>query len=827
MNRIIPHIRPYSGMSGLFAAVVALLLMMASCSDDLLYDNEEPGEGIAGIKAEVRFSPMVVQEVDQTEAPTRSDGMVFAGEEGVTNGDNTVAPAGDAMDNIRNLVILFYDAQGNLSTKMLPVTVDLTKYQPKLEEREGGEQTYCVSFPLDVKYGDYKIFAVANVADLLTAHSDEISTADGLRNIKLKWVANNIGSNCEMFGIMTADKSDTRGMNFETDHVVSVRPGVTMLHSWVRRAVSKLTIDFDGTGLLDNVYVYIKEAKLYDIADGCCLGRYSCVGDAPKGSGTTGGFGIAGSSHRLVYGKGTDYKGWPVVVKDSKLSFYKKGETEINYHDDLAYCLPFYENMQGDGKLKYQDSDRNGMVDYPDAGDYTLESDGTRKWLHEEAKDSKPNGTYVEVTGYYRSENANYVSEGPIKFRFMLGKNVDDNYDCERNHHYKLTLNFRGNGNDADWHIEYKDEKGIYLPKPLYISYLYNHEMKLPLRINTGGAKVKNIKIKIKSNNWAPHIPNYDKEPYNYYRQIDINQGFGVNAPYNGFLSLIKTSDTMIAGPGGDADYTYNKVYYEKTITDPDGYEINRGERIYNVDPGTHGDDKVGEYTIKRGRNVIEAVIPLYTRAKQMVSRTGYTGNNPFENYERRALIEVTAELEDGEEIPAAQTEIFQVRRVVNPKGVYRKNSNSTPFDVTLMELHGEYATKFDELKSHGSWRAYVIAGDQNFINLDGKQEVEGNTNTTVKFRINFNGTCDADKSRFAIIRVEYHNYNCVHLIFVRQEIPLYRCIRILRFGIHTTCGRRQPKWSHPSTRGRCSGSGTGHSRSMLATTSIRIRRIG
>ncbi len=43
----------------------------------------------------------------------------------------------------------------------------------------------------------------------------------------------------------------------------------------------------------------------------------------------------------------------------------------------------------------------------------------------------------------------------------MLGKNVADNYDCERNHHYKLTLRFsRQRQRDADWHIEYDDAEG-------------------------------------------------------------------------------------------------------------------------------------------------------------------------------------------------------------------------------------------------------------------------------------------------------------------------------------------------------------------------------
>lgn len=755
---------------------IAIMLMAVSCRDELLF--EEVPEGETRVMATVHFTPLVEAELDQKSAPSRSDGMVFGGEEGVVNGDNTVAPTGNAMDQIQSLVILFYDTQGNLSETISPVTVDLLVYPPMLEERTDAdasngvsaqEKTYGVNFPLDVPYGDYKIFAVANVKNLLSDHAEDIKTIEGLRSIRLAWVSNSIARNTEMFGTFSTSDGNTGGTNFEADNIVSVRPGVTKLHSWMRRAVSKITIDFDGSNLRDNVYVYIKEARVYDIADGCYLGHYSCVGDAPADSGVSGGFGFGNSAHRLVYGKGKDYESWPVVVKGSKLDSYTKDGVKYGYHDELAYCLPFYENMQGEGRLKYQDSNHDGAVDFPNAGEYETNADGTRKWLHDEAKDAVPNGTYVEVVGYYRSQNENYVSEGPIRYRFMIGKNVDTNYDCERNHHYKLTLSFRGNGNDADWHIEYKEEKGVYLPRPLYISYLYNHEMKLPVRVNTGGQKVSHLKIKIISNNWAPNVTDYNANPYDYYRALDEKKHFGNDAPYNGFLTLIKSSATTVSGPGGDADFTYNEKYFNEAITDPDGYSISRGERLYSVVPGKHGNEEQGEYTVKRGRNVIEAVIPLYTNAKQMVSRTGYTGNNPYENYERRALVEVTAVLADGTTLPAAQTEIFQVRRVTNPKGIFRRHDNSKPFDVVLTELLSEKATEFTPLKSHGSWRAYVIAGDNGFLTLDGKSEVGGQTNSTVKFQVRFNGTINADQSRFAVIRVEYHNYNCVHLIFVRQ----------------------------------------------------------
>lgn len=126
---------------------------------------------------------------------------------------------------------------------------------------------------------------------------------------------------------------------------------------------------------------------------------------------------------------------------------------------------------------------------------------------------------------------------------------------------------------------------------------------------------------------------------------------------------------------------------------------------------------------------------------------------------------------------------IYQVRRIVNPKGIYRSSGKSEPFHVVLKRLPKENATKFETFVSEGPWKAYVVrhcnsdGSSVRVINLDKgsgmseciKDTVYGKTGSEVDFNVNFNGTCDANTSRYAIIRVEYHNYTCYHLIFVRQ----------------------------------------------------------
>ena len=61
------------------------------------------------------------------------------------------------------------------------------------------------------------------------------------------------------------------------------------------------------------------------------------------------------------------------------------------------------------------------------------------------------------------------------------------------------------------------------------------------------------------------------------------------------------------------------------------------------------------------------------------------------------------------------------------------------------------------------------VIGDHNFITLNGKSTIKGSTDTPIDFNVIFNKMNRDNKVRNAIIRVRYHNYSCVHLIFVRQ----------------------------------------------------------
>lgn len=208
--------------------------------------------------------------------------------------------------------------------------------------------------------------------------------------------------------------------------------------------------------------------------------------------------------------------------------------------------------------------------------------------------------------------------------------------------------------------------------------------------------------------------------------------------------------------------------------------------------------------------------MPIWTRARNLITKTAFTGNNPYDSYYRDAKIHVEIELSNSDgskkitlksdEADLTGTQpggtpadkdilVKQVRRLVNPKGIWRSANNSADFHVVLKVLKSVDDVTFTDLKSDGPWRAYVIrdtesddkTGDGGFISLKGaagttvghttfdfnghtitRKCIEGVDNTEMDFTVKFS-KIKPTRPRYAIIRVEYNYNSCYHLIFVRQ----------------------------------------------------------
>lgn len=706
-----------------------------------------------------------------------------------------------------------------------------------------------VSFTLkDMPFGRYRMYVAANVGNL--DGKEEIQTENGLKSISYEWDYDHINLNNQMFGYFTEmDNQTSTGFDAPT---LIFTPDNKAIHAWIRRLASKVTIAYDPRGLNENVYIYIHSVTIRDIPQSCFLGQKNPQWDNSD---------IPGVHPLALYNRKTVDGGEDrTLVKNSSFNYNREGITydqvdpknvlrgiklangfvgeaavrpgstiQGSTHAYDAEALYFYENMQGDyqgqkpfDKFQQERGEEDGVGENVIKGTY----DENGKPIND-YKDKVPYGTYIEVEAYYDSKNPDNISSGEIKYRFMLGKNTTYNYDAQRNHHFKLTLGFKGWANQPDWHIEYEERDPVfYLPDTWYLSYLYNQRSMLPIKVASSCEK---IEIEITQNHWCPYDestyngpenwpPEDDDvqiwptsigattgENYNFTWAENVVRGFGGRklngwvTPQLGFLTLLVDGDTPEEIPtsifGNDLaneyyfsqrddavqaawdDYYEGRKYRELTelnlIEGPDG-KLETNEIVcdqknnnYLIQPveDTHGIQDPTQKTV---------LVPLWTMPKDIIQGSGFSGNNPYEEYPRVANIHVKAYFKNGK-TEEGDCRIIQPKRITNPKGVWRKSGTSGKFHVTLMEQDGLNAhSDFTELVSEGSWKAYISSPDPapNFIKLSEGQDswvdddgvVHGHTGSFVDFNIDFKGT-----DGVAVINVEYNGEMSIHKILVRE----------------------------------------------------------
>lgn len=784
----------------------------SSCVDDF-----EPGFG----------------EVDGSIRPIK---VSVAFERAVATGLGSRSDDGNSIQDISSLRMLIYDTDSALvhdlliwdngrKTGLYEFVTD-ESYSAYKADKDGMDDndSALLSFNLRLKTGRYFIYAAANAESELSVA--DYSTIKGLKAVTCVWDTVDVKANSQMFGIFSL-KANANA--YKEDKPVTVTNTTDGLHCWLRRLASKVTVAFDGSDLYDNVQIYIESVALRDIPRQCALGIPNVAGIDPDSAKyyNYANLTVAGKQPKMLPPVNTDKvlngvipdggidkiqtvnTAIPLVPEDyyhvcnKRHPYLGMGPDAGNSDDETildrthahhAKAFFFYENMQGvspEGRSKYQDADGDGKIDNPDPVEGDLESG----W-----KDSKAFGTYVEVTGYYRcTENDGHVSSGPITYRFMLGKDTDTDFNAERNHHYQLTLKFKGYGNEADWHIAYKHKRGIEVRSPLYISYLFNKKVMAAVRVfgtMPDNAMLRADIIECSWRAWGdasskafpPVAAGFDSPVC---RAADGEEGG--DGPWNSFLSLRTTKVVKVEIPGKEGMpsnkysfnecWEYNKTYYEKN---------DKGWRTYNATPresGYESNDGDGMYFVSTlaedadGKPVERLfMIPLFTRAKELMTRIGFTGNNPYTEYPRKATVRLTVVEKDGTTPVAGfepvDMEILQARRIVNPKGVCRRSGSTEPFRVTLMHLLDE-SKNFTEFNSDGKWYAEVLAkSDDGVISLSSTEKgsgvsnrpqtflkrIEGESEHPVDFFINFHG-----KNGSAIVRVCYHDGTCEHYIFCRE----------------------------------------------------------
>jgi len=695
-----------------------MLFGAVSCSDNLPFDTFNDGEGKSIVTFETEFHPL-------TDAAL-----------GKTRGT-----AGDAIKSINDICVVIFTADGSFFDSHYFANGAFTV---KDVDRNGTEpvssterQTQQATFTCNMPYGTYHIYAVANMGDLEEkAQVSETMTEEQFKAISFEWDATAISNNNQMSGYFTNDENyptDSNGDYINDARDVTIDESVTMLHAWLRRAASKVTIAYDATNLNENVYIYLKSVQIKDIPASCTL----IDKNTPSASSE-----LITVGESITYGTGDEdnHRSWPCLTKGNP-SYPTSGDA----HTNTAEALFFYENMQGvhteQEKQKLQDADGDGKIDAPDG----------RKQDNLDWKDRIAYGSYIEVQAYYESNALGHQGSGTIIYRFMLGKNITTDYDAERNYHYKLTLKFNNYANDVDWHIDYDPEPGIIVPNPYYISYLYNESMTLPVQVN--GNITGDLKAEIIENEWKPDGAGSEFEYYKgvVYTSASV-QSDGV---WNGFLSLRKCTENRI-GDNEAYNSGYNKTYWD---------EKKEGNRRYSSSVGTHTDDNDGNYSVEKTTEGLAFSIPLYTRALTLTTATGFTGNNPYYSYNRKATVRITATI-DGKPYTKDLT-IYQVKHLINPAGVYRAYNNTKEFHVVLMD-RGNENSDFAPFASEGPWTAEIESGEGWLIN-NGKVKIKGSTGSNIDFYVKPEATINSTEVKGCIVKVSYHNNTCFHRIMLRQ----------------------------------------------------------
>lgn len=402
--------------------IIASLSIFAviGCQEDLM-EESIIGEGEANISVTLDFKPM-----SSALARTRA--------------------AGDALKDISSLHILLY----NYDTKHLIKSWKINNYFVSDEERAVGDAEYGNSaetstkhatfkLPERIDFGKYYMYVVANIPDLLTdTYSDAIQTVEGLKNIPLTWNSEKDTSNGQMIGCLMT-RTATLPID---DEPLILNEKNTKLHAWLRRAASKVTVAYDGSGLKDGVSIYIKKLRIKNIPRTCKLGAENTV-ESNDDLILTGGE-VVYSEPALITNDLPYYPREWKSGEDGTASWVMAADAHSEKNPNSLF---FYENMQGKGpdKSAAADSNKDGILDQP-------------------YNQGKEFGTYIEVEAYYESTNPQRPGISEITYRFMLGQNITTDYNAKRNCHYKLTLHFKGFADEPDWRIDYVTKFGVSQP---------------------------------------------------------------------------------------------------------------------------------------------------------------------------------------------------------------------------------------------------------------------------------------------------------------------------------------------------------------------------
>lgn len=810
---------------------VTLALLYTGCVDDTFADyNTDYGDGIGNLQVQVEFenlSPALdTRAAGDAIGPVSNLQMVIYS---YSNGTATFRER-VVCNELEDYTLI---SQGNSAEPSDTISCNDQHAGGQFEST--GEKTDRATFSIkDLPYGAYKIYAVAN-APVLTY--EQCETEESLKNIQFKWDSKNVANNKAMFGYFTSNNDKPQSSGFDAPLIVVNKPSVN-IHSWIKRLASKVTVAFDPSELKEAVTVYIKSVTIHDIPHTCLLGMDNKPGenDSLLFKGESIDYSNGSSDYNkwaIKMQKGSGRKGSDHSNTAEALFFFENKQGDFsnvpNKKDYLKEQIPDEtgtsinepgDNLYG-GENGPKDNDFKDRVKY---GSY-IEVVGYYVSKNSE-KMSSGNIKYRFMLGkdimYNYDAERNYHYKLTLKFRGFANE-ADWHIVYEEPTPSLYTPDI--------YYVSYLYGQESEFPVRVITDDPYN-------------TPNYTLKAEIVENSWWPydedtddHLPpsfignGNDPNGFAWMKaavtnEVSSSENAGQTSAYYvkdkrdyaGFLSLRKPetvpgkpdvyADIKLPNAVEDNGRDYGpkhsqglKDYYTDHNVAHAAYTLNEGTRyvgLYKLGPDnkytfTGGNSSNGEYTVtKDDDGSVTLKIPMYPRPLKMSAGTDFTGNNPYPSFQRRAKVRFMLFDEKGDSVEfrdLANNEIkvyhrdvpiIQVRRIENPKAIYRAHDNQEPFNVVLMHRrhrNGHAAEKYEDFESIGPWRAIILKDPKGLVKLSkGGTEVQGEGKSIggsggekIAFTYTPTGVCGENETRCAIIKVEYHDYTCNHLIFVRQ----------------------------------------------------------
>lgn len=363
------------------------------------------------------------------------------------------ASADDPQEKVTDLNILIYDENGELVENESQYISNGEKALLDLSEVSTNDKKASTHFTLtDIEPGDKVVYVVANAGQLIKKDND-IKTEEGLKNKKFT-----------MDGVRPQFVMFAEGKPFNVEN----SPSIT---SSLKRIYAMVTVSMVFKDLNTDIQIIPKSVQLKHIP-------------------TTGQL----KNNNMIQNENE------CLIDGEKI---EKGSNERFLLEKHSFATPLflYENRQPEGFYNQDERSKTPKgfgeaITMPDI----IKSD--RKC------------SYIEIQArYIKNKNESGAGSGTITYRFFLGENATDNFDIQRNCHYKVTLTLTGDGgkDEATWRVE-KDLRQEMSIQDIYIGYRQGAKSTIQATGDFDGASVtsdnKEISVSIDGNGKVTVISN-------------------------------------------------------------------------------------------------------------------------------------------------------------------------------------------------------------------------------------------------------------------------------------------------------------------------------